>query len=305
MEIPWTELCSEALAAHPYPKVLDTVELPALPGVVDSFLRKSADVNVSAKQLAATLESDSGITCELLRHVNSASFGQTTKIGSVTVALSTLGLRKARTFVTTVGLKAAMASAKTRVINQTTFWNESLQRALFAREIARAGNIDGDISFLGALLQDFLLPVLAANLADDYYEYLRRSREEEITLCDYERGLLNCDHAIAAAHLARRWNLPDELTCCVFYHHQIPEIVRHPQLGDSPCLPVAMSALLTGQMRQVSQGDQRLVDLDRTTDILDLQSVCETVDEQLQSMADGNRVQFPLARRFQSLLTVG
>lgn len=301
--IPWAELCREALDAQPYPQTLKSVTLPALPGVVDAFLQKSADPNASAQQLAATLESDSGITCELLRHVNSASYAGDTRIGSVAQAITILGLRKAKSFVTTVGIQAAMAASKTRVMNQTTFWNESLQRALFAREVACTGKLDGDVAFLGALLQDFLLPVFASEYPEEYFQYLSLAREEGFELCDYERGLFNCDHATAAAHLAHNWNLPDDLVCCIFYHHQIPFLAGHPVLGDSVCLPVAISSLLFGQMRQVRQGEERLIDLDRMTDIFDLATVCEAVDAQLQEMAQGNRVQFPLARRFRHRLS--
>lgn len=302
MEVSWAELCSEALASQPYPQFLKSVTLPALPGVVDAFLQKSADPNVSAHQLASTLESDSGITCELLRHVNSASCTGHRRIGSVTQAIALLGLRKTKSFVTTVGIQAAMAASKTRVMNQTTFWNESLQRALFAREVATAGKLDGDVAFLGALLQDFLLPVFASEYPEEYFEYLRLSRVEGIELCEYERRLFECDHASAAAHLAHRWKLPDDLVCCIFYHHQVPSLAGHPQLGDTVCLPVAISSLLFGQMRQVRQGEDRLIELDRVTDVFDLSVVCDAVDAQLQEMAQGNRVQFPLTRRFRNRL---
>ncbi len=299
----WAELRCEALAASPFPQILNSATLPALPGVVDEFLQKSADANVSAHQLAKTLESDSGITCELLKHVNSASIRGQAGIGSVAHALTILGHAKAKTFVTTIGIQAAMASAKTRVMNQAIFWNESLQRALFAREIARTGSIDGDAAFLGALLQDFLLPVLTSESPETYFEFIAQAREEGLNLCEYERRVFQCDHAMSAAHLAHQWHLPDELVCCIFYHHQIPHLAGHSVLGDTACLPVAISSLLFGQMRQVHQGEEQLMELDRTTEIFDLASVCEAVDSTLKEMAHGNRVQFPLSRRFRHRLT--
>ncbi len=303
VEHSWSELCREALAADPRPQILQSVKLPALPGVVDAFLQTSADPNASAHQLARTLESDSGITCELLKHVNCASTARHSRIGSVAHALTVLGLSKARTFVTTIGIQAAMASAQTRVMNQVTFWNESLQRALFAREVARAGNIDGELAFLGALLQDFLLPVLASEYPETYFDFLRQAREEGVSLCDYERRVFHCDHATAAAHLAHQWHLPDELVCCIRYHHQIPYLAGHGVLGDTVCLPVAISSLLFGQMRQVHQGEERLMELDRRTGLFDLSTVCESVDAAVQDMAHGNRVQFPLTRRFRHRLS--
>ncbi|MCA9075342.1 MAG: HDOD domain-containing protein [Planctomycetaceae bacterium] len=296
----WADIRRESLTLHPLPQLISSVKLPALPGVVEDFLDVSEDPCASIQQLAATLESDSGITCELLRHVNSASFASDRRAGTVAQAINLLGLRMAKTFVMTIGIQAAMASTKTRVMNQTTFWNESLQRGLFAKECARAGGIDGDVAFLGALLQDFLLPVLASEYPEEYFHYLTEGRKRHIDLCEYERRVLHCDHATAAAHLAHSWNLPDDLVCCIFFHHQIPLLARHSQLGDSACLPVAVSSLLHGQLQQVPGGESRLIELDRMTDTFDLVNVCETVDERLQAMAHGNCVQFPLTRRIKA-----
>ncbi|MBX3437295.1 MAG: HDOD domain-containing protein, partial [Planctomycetaceae bacterium] len=152
------------------------------------------------------------------------------------------------------------------------------------------------------LLQDFLLPVLTSVFPDEYYEYLRLSRNEPMHLCEYERRIFGWDHAIAAAHVSHHWHLPDELTCCVFYHHRIPDVVTHPQLADSPCLPTAISAMLSGQMRQERHGETRLVELVQATGAFDLPAICESVDAQQEEMANGNRIEFPLTRRFEKLL---
>ncbi len=276
--------------------------MPALPGAVNTFIERSADPDASALELGSIVESDSGLTVELLKFVNSASFAGRRKIGSVSQAISSLGIRQAKMFVISAGTKAAMLSAATRVINLNSFWNEVLQRALFSREVAQAGKIAGDVAFGGALLQDFLLPVLTSVFPDEYYEFLKLAREEPTDLCEYERRVFGWDHATAAAHVSHDWNLPSELTCCVLYHHQIPAIVTNPQLGDSPCLPVAISALLAGQMLQEPNGEPRLVQIVKSTGAFDLAAICETVDEQQEEMANGIRIEFPLTRRFEKLL---
>lgn len=276
--------------------------LPALPGAVNAFIERSADPDASARELGSIVESDSGLTCEVLKYVNSALFVGRQKIANVTQAISSLGIRQAKMFVISAGTKAAMLSSSTRVISLNSFWNEVLQRALFSQEVARAGKIAGEVAFSGALLQDFLLPVLTSVFPDEYYEYLNLARETPLDLCEYERRVFGWDHATAAAHVAASWNLPDELTCCVFYHHRIAEVVAHPQLCDSPCLPAAISAMLAGQMRQERNGEPRLVQLVQSTGAFDLAEVCSTVDEQQQEMANGNRIEFPLTRRFDKLL---
>lgn len=298
----WELLRREALEASPFPGLPDGFQLPALPGAVNAFIERSADPEASSKELASIVESDSGLTCELLKYVNSASFVGRQRISNVAQAISSLGLRQAKMFVISAGTKAAMMSSSTRVISLNSFWNEVLQRALFSREVASAGKVAGDVAFGGSLLQDFLLPVLTSVFPDEYFEFLKLTRESPLDLCEYERSIFGWDHATAGAHVAASWNLPDELTCCVFYHHRIMDVVAHPQLGDSPCLPVALSSLLAGQMRQERNGEPRLAELVSATGAFDLQAVCESVDEQQQEMANGNRIEFPLSRRFEKLL---
>ena len=67
-------------------------------------------------------------------------------------------------------------------------------------------------------------------------------------------------------------------------------------------LIAAISALLAGQMRQERNGEPRLVQLVQSTRAFDLPEVCEIVDQQQQEMANGNRIEFPLTRRFDKLL---
>ncbi|MGE0374353.1 MAG: HDOD domain-containing protein [Planctomycetaceae bacterium] len=302
MSIDWESVRRDALASAPFPGLPEGVTLPALPGAVNAFIARSADPNASARELASIVESDSGLTCELLKYVNSGAFVGRRTIANISQAVASLGIRQTKMFVISAGTKAAMLATSTRVINLNSFWNEVLQRALFSREVAHAGKIAGDVSFGGALLQDFLLPVLTSVFPDEYYEFLRLSREEQADLCEYEQRVFGWDHATAAAHVAHHWNLPDELTCCVFYHHRIRDVVIHPQLGDSPCLPVAISALLAGQMRQERNGEPRLVELVQSTGAFDLSAVCESVDAQQEEMANGIRIEFPLTRRFDKLL---
>lgn len=195
-------------------------KLPILPGAVQEFSRTSEIPDISNDVLARILESDSGLTVELLSLVNSSVFGLRSKASSVKQALNLLGLHRAKTFILTTAVKRAMSKSSSKLINLNLFWANNLERALFAREVALLLKADPEIAYSAAMLQDFLLPVLTTALFEQYTDYVDQQQRTPQLLCSYEQKRFGWDHATAAAQVALQWGFPDELICCLYLHHQ-------------------------------------------------------------------------------------
>ncbi|RUM88770.1 MAG: hypothetical protein DSZ24_02755 [Thermodesulfatator sp.] len=125
------------------------------------------------------------------------------------------------------------------------FWEDSLFRALFARETARHLDLDPEEAFAGALLEDVALPVLMTRWYAGYrkvYEAWQSDRHR--TLHEVEREMLSWDHAQAGAWVLRHWKLPDVLVCCVGLHTQ--SLVEVAEIGflKTPIGVVALAAKL-------------------------------------------------------------
>ena len=297
----WAALREEALGNFTVAALPPTMSLPALPLAVTQFVQKAADPNVVLKDLSKIIETDTGLTLELLKHVNSAFVGLRSKAASVMQALSLLGLRPSKNLIITVGTKAAVQSRQSKLINQNSFWNAALQKALFARELALLLKTDAEIAFAGALLQDFLLPVLANELYEPYLEFIKTRDQHPVNLCEFEHASFGWDHALAGACLAHRWKLPDELVCCILFHHQGLEILTNAQLARTPVAAVALAALLPDQLRQTYQGLEQLLVLEQKWPAFKLQALAETVDAKQAEAGLGVRNDFPLARRCKSV----
>lgn len=301
-EINWSALCTEALGDFTVAALPPTLTLPALPHAVTQFVQKANQPDVTVKELAAIIETDTGLTLELLRNVNSTFVGLRTKAKSVAQAITILGLKQSTIFLIATGTKAAVQSRNSKLINQSCFWNASLQKALFAREVAALLKTDGDLAFAGSLLQDYLLPVLTNDLCDAYTNFIQSRDQQSINMTDFEQKSFGWNHALAGACLAHRWKLPEELVCCILYHHQGLKILMHPQLGRSAAAAVALSALLPDQMRQCYQGLEQLLLLQENWPAFDLQKLATTVDEKHAESGLGVRNDFPLARRCRPVL---
>ncbi len=293
----WATIRAEGLATFTMEVMPPTIQLPALPHAVTLFMERSADEAATERDLAEILETDTGLTFELLKYVNSSFLGLRQKATTVNQALSLLGRRQSRMLVMATGAQASLQARKSKLINQQAFWNASLQKALFAREIAHMLHTDADVAFSGALLQDYLLPVLSNDLIDTYLEFVQNREGLPETLCEFEFSQFKWDHALAGACLAHRWNLPDELVCCILYHHSGLRILAHPQLGRTAVAAVALSAMLPEQLRQHFHGLELLSKLQQKWPAFRLESIAQKVDQQHEEMNLGVRNDFPLSRR--------
>ncbi len=300
--VDWKAILERELGEFTLAALPPTLKLPALPHAVTLFVQKSNDPDVPISELAKIVETDSGLTVELLRYVNSAYVGLRYKAKSVHQAISLLGLRRAKMFLISTGLQAAVQAKKSRLINQNSFWNASLQKALFAREVAKLLKTDTEVAFAGALLQDFLLPVITNELFDDYLHFVETRAEQPQLMVDYERQRFGWDHALAGACLAHRWCLPDDLVCCLLFHHRGLHTLADPELKRTPVAAVALSALLPDQLRQNYRGLEQLLALQEKWPAFDLAKLTQTVDEQHAQLGLGVRNDFPLSRRCRPVL---
>lgn len=302
-ELDWTAIRTEALGPFTLQALPPTLKLPALPHAVTLFIEKSKDEQTPLKELAGIVETDTGLTLELLKHVNSAYLGIRQKPKTVLQSLTLLGLRQSRLFLITTGTQAAVCARKSRLMNQTSFWNASLQKALFAREVARLLQTDADVAFAGSLLQDYLLPVLTSELYESYVAFVDQRAAMPECLCEYEQQNFGWNHAVAAACLAYRWKLPDDLVCCLLFHHHGLQILADPRLARSPVSAVALSALLPDQMRQHYQGLEQLVALQQKWPAFQLEELVKRVDSEHAASGLGVVNDFPLSRRCKQILS--
>lgn len=300
--VDWSQLREQTLGDFALSSLPPTLALPALPHAVALFVEKSKRDDVSLKELAEIVETDTGLTLELLKHVNSAYVGLRQKANTAQQALALLGTRQSKMFVITVGAQAAIRARKSRLINQTCFWNTSLQKALFAREVARLLKTDTALAFAGALLSDFLLPVLTNDMYDHYVAFVNERGQQPESLCEYEQQILGWDHATAGAALAYRWKLPDELVCCILLHHRGLALLAEPQLGRTSAAAVALSGLLPDQLRQQYTGLEQLALLQDKWPAFNLLELVDAVDQQHAETGIGVGNDFPLSRRCRQIL---
>ena len=264
-----------------------SIELPALPHAVTEFMHRASNPNFDIAKLAAIVEMDSALTVELLKHVNSAIYAMRTPVRSIKDVIIQIGLNAARLHLLAVGMQAATRAMKSRLINYRNFWNESLQKALFAREVAGRMHLDAGLAFLGGLLQDFMLPVLTNQYDRQYLSFLDVPPGHRQDLAEWERATFGWDHAAAGGYFASRWYFPADLSCGIFFHHSLTSILQESDPEYFKLFPIALASLLPDQMRQTPAGFRTLISVARQCRAFDLDDVCRVVDEEQMRLAEG------------------
>ncbi len=292
--VDWSSLRRQYLGEDGESRLPPDIDLPVLPTALTEFFRRADEPDVTFRELGEIVSTDAGLTCELLKYVNSAAVGVRAKVQTPEQAIKVLGIRSAKLVLVSCGVRRATAARKSKWINFHNFWNTNLERALFARQVATRLRADADLAYAGGLLQDYLLPVLTDELLDQYVQFAEQGRERRQTLVEFERERFGWDHAEAGARLMVEWGFPDDLVCCVLLHHTGLDLLDDPQLGETAAAAVAVAGLMPDSLSQVPHGLQRLVDLSARWPEFDLLQAARAVEEQLKQLggATGNYISF-------------
>jgi serine/threonine-protein kinase len=266
------------------PVLPEHIKVPALPQPVLEFSRKADDPEVSARELGRIIEADTGLTVELLRYANSSAMGRRHSASSAQQAISGLGIRRCKMFLLTTAIRNVINSAGSNVIDLPEFWSTNLERGLFARAVAKVLGADEEVAFTGGMLQDCLLPALIDQAADSYQAFFHQSPKHAVELVQFEGESLVWDHAKETGRLAVGWAFPDELVCCVLFHHTGLALLSDDRLRATSVAAVAVSGLLPDQLNQVPQGLEMLHQLDGIVPGFQLMEIAEKVHAEFHDL---------------------
>lgn len=282
--VDWAET-RESLLGESEATLLPDVKLPVLPQAVSEFAQKADDPDCSIRQLSAIVETDSGLTFQLLKNVNSSANGLKHRIASVQHAISSLGIRRTKLCLMSAAIQNAMPAGKLRMINLAAFWNTNLERAFFAKRLAELLKTDADLAFAAALLQDFLLPILTNELEEKYLDFTREQESNPVDLVRFEQSTFGWNHAEAAGRVMSDWGFPDDLVCCVMFHHHGLGILAEKDFRQTPAAAVSLAGLMPDMLRQMPVGLDHLIKLHDIWKVFDLNQIAEEVFVQYEQQA--------------------
>jgi HD-like signal output (HDOD) protein len=208
------------LKASVLEKIKNSAAVPSMPQVVVRFLEIMQDPDFEYRDLAKVLSSDPGTVSEVLRLANSALFGVRNKVVSLQHALTLLGPKRTRSLLLGRYLVDAMAKKKVPGLDMSYFWRRSLAASVIAARFADSTlPRQREEAFIGAVLADIGIPILAEALGSAYAAMVRRfAPNAEPPTPEEEIDAVGVSHAQVSAMVLAHWKLPEDVAKAVNLH---------------------------------------------------------------------------------------
>ena len=226
-------------------QLVDQVEsLPKLPDTTMRLIRVINDPASTFQQIVEVIRFDQTVTTELLRLCNSAYFGLARHISSIDDAVRYVGTAKLMQLVMAAHTQALLGPAQSGYgLMPGSLWAHSVGVALACEAVAnRLGLKEKGLLFTVGLLHDIGKIVLNEFIGEQYADIAQLVNQKGIPFQEAEREVLGVTHPEIGELMAKRWNLPNPIPCCIRYHHE-PTALPTPDpiidvlhLADTTCL---------------------------------------------------------------------
>lgn len=290
--------------------VLETIKrsaaVPSMPQVVLRFLEIMRDPEFDYSDLVKVLSADPGTVGEILRLANSALFGVRNKVVSPKQALTLLGPKRTRSLLLSRYLVDNMSKRNVAGLDMSYFWRRSLTSSILASHFAEAlVPRQRDEAFIGALLADIGVPILAETFTQKYSSITKRycPGGGEIK-GDEELDVVDVTHGEVAAMVLGHWTLPAGVVAAVNMHQS-----ANPGTSDAARIAKILNssdrlaALLCEQpdaetVTLVCQDALAFVEIEGG----ELLKMLPTIESEIEELADALRIDVVSSTVYQSII---
>jgi len=207
-------------------------QLTQPPEVVMKASRLLEDNNCSADQLGNLIRLDSGMTAQVLRLCNSASYGLNRKVDTIKEAVALLGFNTLKSLIYTVLSHATLnRPLQGYGLDKGGLWLNAVTCGVYVRFMAqqhqlvlksqgKTGGIDPEVAYTAAMLRDIGKLVLNDYVKANFTGIEETARSEALDFMEAEAEIIGFSHTSVGMRIAEKWNLPERLALVIGYHHK-------------------------------------------------------------------------------------
>jgi len=235
------------------------------------------------------IEREPDLTARLLRLSNSSFYGFSTRLTTVTEAISLIGIQQVQDLIIASSIIAQFRGVTAEFVSMESFWQHSLACGIGSRLIAIEKRLPkADKFFVAGLLHDLGRLVLYSRAPQSAQKIFEMYQQEHLLLHEAEKRVLGFDHQEIAGEVMRLWNFPGNLVQAVACHHQ-PESA---DVARQEASVVHLADHLVNAMQLGSSGERYVPPLNmKAWETLGLptsalSSVTAGIDDQLSAVQD-------------------
>jgi len=205
-------------AATPQEIIKQVDGLLSLPEAVISANQLLNSPAATARDIGEVISHDPALSAQLLKLVNSAFYGFTAPIDTISRAVTVIGNRELRTVILSASVATVFNQIEPALIDMDDFWHRSVYAGLVAKRLGEdRGKGRKEALFLTGLLHDVGKIILFTYLPNEAGLILQQAAESGRPLHQVEQDMLNFTSAELGADLLESWNLGENLWLPIRY----------------------------------------------------------------------------------------
>lgn len=196
-------------------------DLPSLPEVYIRVNELLDTENSTAIQIGDAVQTDPALTARILKLINSAYYGLSNPVTSISQAVTLLGRQYLQQALTGSVLAEVFKDFNVTAFPLRDFWQHCIKTAIIARQLAmqNARIIDHEAFFTAGLLHDIGWLVIVKVNPSAFATITEIAKTENRSILQVETEKLGVTHVDVGVALLEKWGIPGLITECVRMHH--------------------------------------------------------------------------------------
>lgn len=226
----------------------EVADLPSMSSGINDVIAACDDPDISVGRITQAIMRDQALTAGILRLANSAFYGHSRRVNTISDASLLLGFSAIKSLAISTHTSRLLAGPLPGYgLQRGELWDHSVAVAFTARRLAlEVESAPVEEAFIAGMLHDIGKLILSSHMEDAFEEVVALAEERRAPLHEVEAELLGFDHAELGAQVAAAWNFPPELEEAIRCHHDPsaatlrPGLARCVHVADAGCILVAV-----------------------------------------------------------------
>jgi len=235
-------------------------EMATLPIIFTRINEAVDNPESSFSEIGQIISGDSASSARLLKIVNSAYYGFSHKVETITHAITIIGTAQLRDLVLATAVIERFQGVPSKTIDMKSFWLHSISCGLAARILATyRHDRNPERFYVLGVLHDIGRLLMFLNIPDQMRKVIEMAEQEKISLYEAEKQIIGFSHAEMGGFLMEAWNLPGTFQTAINFSHD-PSSTTPEYVTETSILHVA--DLISHCMEHGSSGDRYVPPLD-------------------------------------------